>query len=216
MTNNAFCSGRQAANITTFKDRDAWIRAVTADRRLSPSARLIAARVALHLNVETGRCDPAMGTLAEEVGMHRASAFRAVAALAAQGWIEVAGTKGRHTNSFRLILPTVAPVRPLNRGTSATVGSPNDRTNATATVASARVEPSHQCDPISEEKTEGENRNIYPSTLPLTEVQAEKSRPTKPKERRTRFDEFYNAFPRHVARGAAVKASNLAKPPSRN
>lgn len=73
------------AAVRTFKDRDAWIRGVITDKQLSAIERLIGVRLAEFLHTTTGRCDPAYETLASEIGVHRVSAIRAVAALAERG-----------------------------------------------------------------------------------------------------------------------------------
>ena len=101
-------------------------------------ARLVAVRIAEFLNIETGSCDPAYETLAEEIGIHRSSAIRAVAALGERGWLIVERSGGRHSNTFRLDLrnidvaesptclgnlgePEGATIAPCNRRARATV-----------------------------------------------------------------------------------------------
>jgi hypothetical protein len=190
----------------TFKDRDAWMRAVAADSGLSQPRRLIAVRLALHFIEKTGRCEPAIETLAHEVGMDRASVFRAIDALAERGWLEVEGSKGRHRNNYRLVTATVAPARPFNRRTSATVESANRRRSATPTVADVRLEPSHQCDPISVEDNRKKisEGGIYPPKNLFGDVEVENPKPpprSKPESAAkrpapTRLGEFLAVYPR--------------------
>jgi hypothetical protein len=60
------------ANPKTFKERDAWMRAVLASN-LSNGVMRLAVRLALHLNVETGRCDPGYDALSSELRLSRRS-----------------------------------------------------------------------------------------------------------------------------------------------
>ena len=100
----------------TFKARDDWLRAL-AGAELSAMTRLIGMRLGLHLNCNTGRCDPSYAGLACEIGTSRSGAIRAIAALEASGWIEVdRHGGGRHRrNDFQLITPeTVSPATPFS------------------------------------------------------------------------------------------------------
>jgi hypothetical protein len=57
-----------------------------------------------HMNGTTGRCDPAIATLAEETGLQERSVQRAIRELEQSGWWHVAGRSGAgrgHTNSYR-------------------------------------------------------------------------------------------------------------------
>jgi hypothetical protein len=61
-----------------------------------------------HMNGVTGRCDPAVETLATELGLDRRNVQRAIRELEASGWWQVVG-RGRgagrgHTSSYRPIL----------------------------------------------------------------------------------------------------------------
>ena len=145
--------------ITTFKDRDAWARGVTGDLALNPIARLVAVRLSLFLNCATGRCNPAYATVAQEVGVHRSTAIRAVAALVARGWLAPTDSGGRHTNNFKLQLPaangsTSATFEDNNSSGSATVDGGDGSSSVTPTVAPARLQQSHCCDPNSESNCE--------------------------------------------------------------
>jgi hypothetical protein len=57
-----------------------------------------------HMNGTTGRCDPAIATLAEETGLQERSVKRAIRELEQSGWWHVVGRSGAgrgHTNSYR-------------------------------------------------------------------------------------------------------------------
>jgi hypothetical protein len=52
--------------IRSTQDRHNWLKAMMLDARMSERDRLIVTRLALHLNLKTGRLDPSIGFLALE------------------------------------------------------------------------------------------------------------------------------------------------------
>ena len=75
-----------------YLERQAWIDWMQARRDLSLTAKLIGGRIGLHKNLETGRCDPGAGTLADEAGIHERAAFRAISELERKGCIAIERT----------------------------------------------------------------------------------------------------------------------------
>jgi hypothetical protein len=94
--------GQALENPKTFKERDAWMRAVLASD-LSNGVMRLAVRIALHLNVETGRCDPGYDALASELRLSRRSIIRDVAVLEQAGWVSVARWRQHQSNHFSLL-----------------------------------------------------------------------------------------------------------------
>jgi hypothetical protein len=93
--------------ITSFKDRDAFSRAVLADVKLSHTARALIVRLALHLNIERQDCTVSYDTLGKEVGVSERTAIRLLAGAEARGWLVIERTCGRgRCNNFRLLLPS--------------------------------------------------------------------------------------------------------------
>jgi hypothetical protein len=92
---------KPATNPNTFKERDNWMRAVLA-ADLPHAAVRVAIRIAMHLRVETGQCNPACATLAGESRVGERSIYRIVALLERAGWLAVERTKGRHANHYTL------------------------------------------------------------------------------------------------------------------
>jgi hypothetical protein len=101
---------------TKTRDRHRWIEAMMLDRRLTERTRLILSRLALHLNLNTGRCDPSTGLLAMEVSLRGSYdvAERMVRRSLAQaeniGWIRRVRRQGgekrwSQTNSYDLTVP---------------------------------------------------------------------------------------------------------------
>jgi hypothetical protein len=124
------------ATIRDIRDRDNWIKAMILDRRLKERTRLILSRLALHLNLKTGRCDPSAGLLGTEVALPGSGDVvermvrRALAEAARVGWIRRTFRHGgdakrqSQTNSYALAIPDDATTglwSPVVRG--------DDRTN---------------------------------------------------------------------------------------
>lgn len=90
----------------TFEERDDWMRSVLASKLPHAAARL-AVRIALHLNVDSGRCDPSSPTLAAESNVGERSVYRLIDLLEHQEWITVTRINGR-VNQYTLLYPTTA------------------------------------------------------------------------------------------------------------
>jgi hypothetical protein len=101
--------------ISSTQDRHNWITAMMLDARLSDRDKVLLTRLALHLNLKTGRCDPTLDLLALEVSLHeneesaRRMARRALEQAEKVGWLERtgrhAGSRVNRSNSFRLTIP---------------------------------------------------------------------------------------------------------------
>jgi hypothetical protein len=80
------------------------LTAIQHDDRLSTTARVVASILLLRYwnRRHRGRCNPAMETLAEDVGCARRSVCRAVEELKKLGWLSIIGTRGGHrqTNQY--------------------------------------------------------------------------------------------------------------------
>src|ERR1700737_1190047 len=53
----------------THADRFRWEQDVLANPQLTAAQKIVLTRLALHLNIKTGRCDPSVKTLATGAGM---------------------------------------------------------------------------------------------------------------------------------------------------
>jgi hypothetical protein len=101
--------------IGSIEDRQNWIAAMILDSRLGDRDKVVLTRLALHLNLETGRLDPSMDLLALETSLSdnpasgRRMARRCIAWAAKLGWIERtgrhAGYRFNRSNSYRLRIP---------------------------------------------------------------------------------------------------------------
>ena len=86
----------------SFRERDAWMRAVLA-ADLPHAVRNVAVRIALHLRINSGKCEPGYDALASELRISKRSVIRMVAMLEHTGWIEVARTGHHRMNLFYLL-----------------------------------------------------------------------------------------------------------------
>jgi hypothetical protein len=106
----------------TFRERDRWLRAVLASDLPHTAAR-VAAALALHLNVTSGRCNPGHKALADHGRVSERTAYRLVELLERAGWIAIKRASGR-PNQYVLLTPdrTMAGVGALTpvRGDRAT------------------------------------------------------------------------------------------------
>jgi hypothetical protein len=102
------------------QDRHNWIAAMMLDSRLRDRDKVILIRLALHLNLKTGRLDPTIHLLALETSLPgseestRRMVRRSLERAEKIGWIERTGRHGgsrlNRSNSYRLTIPT--DVRP--------------------------------------------------------------------------------------------------------
>jgi Helix-turn-helix domain len=117
-----------------------WMRSVADASRISVVHRIVLMRLCLHRHND-GRCNPGYDRIADELGVDRATVFRAVDVGIRFGWLAGFPKRGgRAKRNFVFTFPaqqshpcdgsTVAPVR---RSHSATVAEkrPNSRTRAT-------------------------------------------------------------------------------------
>jgi hypothetical protein len=101
--------------IGSTQDRHNWIAAMMLDGRLSDRDKVLLTRLALHLNLKTGRLDPSVDLLALETSLGenelsaRRMARRSLERGEKLGWIERsgrhAGARLNRTNSYRLTIP---------------------------------------------------------------------------------------------------------------
>jgi hypothetical protein len=101
--------------ISSTQDRHNWIKAMMLDARLGDRDKTVLTRLALHLNLKTGRCDPTLDLLALETSLpgSEQSARRMVRRCLERadelGWIERtgrhSGSRLNRSNSYRLTIP---------------------------------------------------------------------------------------------------------------
>jgi hypothetical protein len=88
------------------RERHVWQERIAAGEGLSAAFRLLAIRLSMHKNLDTGRCFAGYQTLADETLTTIRSVMRQVATLERLGWIAVTrgGGSGK-ANEYRLLIP---------------------------------------------------------------------------------------------------------------
>jgi hypothetical protein len=97
----------QPAKIETFRERDVWIQQVfaTDSSALPVAAKIIAAQIAFHLNINSGQCNPSSQRLAKETGLSERHVRRMLAVIERSGLVGIKRSRGHYANSFRLMDP---------------------------------------------------------------------------------------------------------------
>jgi hypothetical protein len=190
------------ANPKTFKERDAWTRAVLASN-LSNGVMRLAVRLALHLNVETGRCDPGYDALSSELRLSRRSIIRDVAVLEQAGWVSVARWRQHQTSQFSLLR--------ADRGDEA-LSPLKQAPEVTNSVARGDI----CCHPTKRREKRGRFSPPNSSSPRVSKTDA-KAKAAGGKQRRGKVDAadvgftaFWSAYPKRVAEDAALKAFIVA------
>lgn len=162
------------------------IRAVLDRSEAKGSARLLLLILAEHLNQNTRRCDPSVATLARECKTSRRTIPRLLAQLKAAGEIEINAGGGRnHCNSYTI---TVAE----NPDKDVTVSEANPDTRVTVSTA---------------ETLTNQVRNTDTRVTRTIRNQKDISHSADDPD----FTAFWSAYPRKVAKPAALKAWRSAK-----
>jgi hypothetical protein len=194
---------------STFLDRDNWIRAVLASDLPHVAVRL-AVRIAHHLHVGTGRCDPSYAALAAGSRIAERSVYRLVALLEHTGWLGVQRTRGRHANQYMLLNPA-SPTTGLNPAKAMTGLNPaNPDSGDNPTLPNRASNPANM---VADKKRRKAKRKAKGKKDSLTdffagekkEAATEGSKQEK-NEADGAFDRFWSVFPRHDAEEPARKA----------
>jgi hypothetical protein len=185
-----------AERITTFKFRDAWIRALLADADLSDGTKIVGVRLALHLHVNSGRCNPAYLTLASGTGRYKRAAIRAIAALERGGWIKIDRGNGRgRKNDFRLLTPAerVSPELPFESDERVTPETPfHDEKKVTPETPF-----------LTRKGDTRDQKRVTPETPSKRRRESVKGNINGPT---SDFEDFWRAYPLHKAKAAAERA----------
>jgi hypothetical protein len=217
---------------STFRERDDWIRAVLASDLPHVAVRL-AVRIAHHLHIGTGRCDPSYAALAAGSHIGERSVYRLVAPLEHTGLVPTQRTRGRHSNQYVLLNPATAMtgLNPDRAGTGLNPANPDYVDNPTLTgwVSNPDSRESYkkrrkakrkaeeyisQPPDFFAEKKEGTpneekaEKNLFGEAVAVDRVA---SKPDHPKpDTDAAFDRFWSVYPKKVAKLAARKAFEQA------
>jgi hypothetical protein len=219
MTQNA--SRAQGPKFASFN----WMRGIVADKRISIVHRLVLIRIFLHRRNDSGVCEPGYDTVAGELGVDRATIFRAVDAGTQCGWIapfEKHGGRVKRNFLFTFPVDTSAQQSQQDRQQShntATVQqtqqshqeqlltvaetAPNSRRNGTTPYTGR----------INREKKREKSQTLAPDLFESEDKQEERrEKKKKGAARKPRvdldeaFESFWAVYPRKVAKEAARRA----------
>jgi hypothetical protein len=82
-----------------------WLRAVSDDTRITIIHRLVPMRLCLHRRNDTGKCDPGYSIVADELGVHRATVFRAIDVGVRLGYLAQPTRRGPAKANLTLTFP---------------------------------------------------------------------------------------------------------------
>jgi hypothetical protein len=124
--------------ISTWKERDNWIRQLLASE-MPPIAKVVGTRLALYLNMETGRLDPTQFAIAKDTGTTDRNVRRGIAKLVARGWLAKTRRGSERSDFYRLKTP-----RP-DESVQSECGRPDktgksDRTNPSSRKANRKAD----------------------------------------------------------------------------
>jgi hypothetical protein len=197
------------ANPKTFKQRDDWMRAVLA-AELPHAAHILALQIALHLNVESGQCNPPYKTLAAKSRMSKRSIIRMVAMLERTGWLIVARDGWHHTNRFVLVRGDKV-LSPLRGDKTVSPQSASEVTNpALRGDKSGQSEVTHAVTTKQakrQAKIQAEDSDSHPRSASRGEKKDSRGEKTDIAET---FGRFWSSYPKRVAKEAARKAFTKA------
>jgi hypothetical protein len=173
------------------------VRSVLDGSKAKGSARLLLVILAEHLNEKTRRCDPSLATLARESNASLRTIPRLLAELKVKGEIEIhKGGGRRHCNSY-----TIKAAENPDNAVTVSDGNPDTRVT---------VSPSETLTPVSlfiPETVTNQVRNSDTHVTRTIRNQKDKSISADDSD----FAAFWSAYPRKVAKPAALKAWRSAK-----
>jgi hypothetical protein len=161
------------------------MEAVLADREFTHAQKTILTRLALHLNLKTGRLDPSIKTLAGGAGVTQRAAQTALAKAQALGWIRRhVGGGGGNTNSYSLLPKPIDAAETLHGSAPLHGGAPCAETFHGETRLGGALEGAGQdqkpCTAVHPNKKNSERNNAGID-----------------------FEQFWQLYPRRVGKGHA-------------
>jgi hypothetical protein len=174
----------------THAERFRWEQDMLANPQLTPTQKNILTRLALHLNIKTGRCDPSVETLAAGAGVVERTVQTALARAEKLGIINrVIGGGRTRTSSYSLVsLKTVHGAAPF--------------------LETVHVEAPFEVETVHGGAEKGAADGGKPCTAVHPNIANKKNTESRLKED---FERWYSAYPRRRARGAAFRAYKQAR-----
>ena len=83
-----------------------WLRGIVDDKRIPVVHRIVLIRLCLHRFNDSGKCNPGYDIVASEIGVHRATVFRAVDVGVRFGWLVKPIRHGQRPADFVFTFPS--------------------------------------------------------------------------------------------------------------
>jgi hypothetical protein len=201
---------RERAMAITHADRFRWEQDVLANPNLTATQKIVLTRLALHLNIKTGQCNPSVKTLATGAGVAERTVQATLSRAETLGIIERAIGGGRtRTTSYTLVSPakTVHDAAPFSETAHDEAPFP------TVHGAAPFSETVHDEAPFEMETVHASvEKGAADSEKPCTAVHPNIKNKRNTDERlKEEFDRWYPVYPRRSARRAAFKSYKQAR-----
>ncbi len=194
-------TARPPETVQTLRERDIWLSVLLSTTAIGDGDKVLGTRLSVHHNFTTGQCNPSYVALARGTGKTLSAIPKQLKRLENGGFIRRKGSKGRHSNSYELILPS---------GTTADAGigsTRNDGMELTSDQGAVSEESNPR--PIDRVTPAPGAVEPYPAIQTNREENNEKNR-EREKYLSEHFEEFWKQYPKRVDRGAARKAFDRA------
>lgn len=198
---------------TFTQERLAWLETVNSDPQASFASKSAALAVALHLNRKSREAFPSQLTIAASMGCKERTAHKAVTELCNLGYLEKRRGGFSKPNHYRLTYPS---------GISAQVCGNDDPGISAQACGNEASSPAQVCVSVPHNGAYQSRTGVRPNTLiepfekePIEESiypppPAPKPAKAKAKVEDERFEAFWSAYPKKVARADALKAFGKA------
>jgi hypothetical protein len=194
----------------THADRFRWEQDVLANPQLTAAQKIVLTRLALHLNIKTGRCDPSVKTLATGAGMAERTVQATLSRAETLGIIKRAIGGGRtRTTSYTL----VSPAKTVHNAAPFSETAHDEAPFQTVHGAARFSETVHDEAPFEMETVHASvEKGAADSEKPCTAVHPNIKNKRNTDERlKEEFDRWYPVYPRRSARRAAFKSYKQAR-----
>ena len=202
-------------SITSYRNRDCYVLAISAHPGLSATEKLALIRLAHHVNFRTGRCNPAAATLAKELGKDERWIRRTLAGLERAGLLAIDRTRGRTSNNFTLMVPSNpgqdARVEPANPGENTRVQPGSKRSPTRVKMDSNPGQLAPLTAKRTAKRTEEREKSNSPDFFGGVKKEAAAKEENKIEtEDADAFARFWSAYPKHAGKLDAEKAFKAA------
>jgi hypothetical protein len=204
-----------------------WLRGIADDTRISIVHRLVLMRLCLHRRNDSGKCDPGYDIVAKELGVHRASVFRAIDVGIRFGYLTPPIRRGPAKVDLTLTFPNeVAPELPLEvaavRPQEANEVAPvHKRGRTAAQMRSQRQRASEEKSNTSTRngrsngRREREKETLSPPDVASRDEKKGRRDEVSPRAKARAvpaesFERFWRIYPRKVAKEGARRAFEKA------